>query len=184
MRCFNVLNQAFVDTVRASGGENAQRYLLVPGYGASLDGATHRDFVLPTDTATNHIIVSVHAYTPYAFALQGAGEGGSTDRFDPDRQRDHAEIDKLMHSLYYRFVQEGIPVVIGEFGARDKNGNLQARADFFAYYVAAAAVRGIPCFVWDNNAFIGSGELFGLLDRATNTFRYPEIVQSMMRYVP
>ena len=184
VRCINALNQTFVDTVRASGGENAARYLLVPGYGASLDGAMHKDFALPMDTAENRIIVSVHAYTPYAFALQGMGQTGSTDSFSPERTRDRSEIDKLMHSLYYKFVQNGVPVVIGEFGAREKGGNLQARADFFAYYVAAATARGIPCFVWDNNAFSGGGELFGLLDRRTNTFMYPQIVQSMMTYAP
>lgn len=184
VRCINALNQAFVDTVRASGGENARRYLMVPGYGASLDGATHKEFALPTDTVEDRIIVSVHAYTPYAFALQAAGEGGSTADFSPERQRDRTEIDKLMHSLYYRFIRVGVPVVMGEFGARDKNGNLQARADFYAYYVAAATARGIPCFVWDNNAFTGGGELFGLLERSTNSFAYPQIVQSIMRYAP
>ena len=183
VRCINQLNQAFVDTVRASGGENAARYLLVPGYDASLDGAMHKEFMLPQDTADNRIIVSVHAYTPYSFALQSPDESGSTSAFSVDRQRDRSQIDTLMHSLYYRFIEEGIPVVIGEYGARDKGGNLQARADFTAYYVAAASARGIPCFVWDNNVFTGTGECFGLLERSTNTFAYPEIIESMMAYV-
>ena len=181
VRCINQLNQAFVDTVRAAGGENATRYLLVPGYGASLDGALHKEFALPTDTLDGRLIVSVHAYTPYAFALQASTEKGSKSTFSVSRQRDHAEIDKLMHSLYYRFIQNGIPVLIGEYGARDKD-NLAARTDFFAYYIAAASARGIPCFVWDNNAFTGSGELFGLLNRQTNTFAFPQIVDSIMAY--
>lgn len=183
VQCINKLNQAFVDTVRASGGGNAQRYLLVPGYDASLDGAMHKDFALPADAADNRVIVSVHAYTPYAFALQDPSKSDSTSSFSPDRQRDRSEIDRLMHSLYYRFVKEGVPVVIGEYGARDKDGNLQSRADFTAYYVAAAAARGIPCFVWDNNAFTGTGECFGLIDRSTNSFIFPEILDSMMAYV-
>ena len=74
VRCINVLNQAFVDTVRASGGENTQRYLLVPGYGASLDGATHRDFELPADTATNrHHRIGTRLY---ALCLCSARRGG------------------------------------------------------------------------------------------------------------
>lgn len=184
VRCINALNQAFVDTVRATGGLNATRYLLVPGYSASLDGAMHKEFALPADTAENRLIVSVHAYTPYAFALQSAGESGSKSTFDPDNLLDHVDIDRLMQSLYDKFVSYGIPVVMGEFGARDKSGNLRDRADFFAYYVAAASARGIPCFVWDNNAFTGGGELFGLLDRKTNLIVYPEILESMMRYAP
>ncbi len=183
VRCINVLNQAFVDTVRASGGNNATRYLLVPGYGASLDGAMHKEFALPVDTVESRTIVSVHAYTPYAFALQSASDSGSKSSFDPDNLLDHVDIDRLMQSLYDKFILNGIPVVMGEYGARDKGGNLQDRADFFAYYVAAASARGIPCFVWDNNAFAGEGELFGLLDRKTNAFAYPEILESMMAYV-
>ena len=144
VRCINVLNQTFVDTVRAAGGENTTRYLMVPGYDASLDGATNKAFVLPADSAVDRLIVSVHAYTPYAFALQAATEKGSTSTFDPTNARDHADIDHLMNSLYKTFIQNGIPVVIGEYGARDKDGNLQARADFTAYFVAAAAARGIP----------------------------------------
>lgn len=184
VQCINALNQAFVDTVRAAGGGNASRYLLVPGYGASLDGALHEKFTLPTDTLDNRLIVSVHAYTPYAFALQPPDESGSISTFDPTRQRDRAEIDRLMQSLYGRFIQNGIPVVIGEYGVRDKDGNLRDRADYIAYYVAAAGARGIPCFVWDNHSFTGSGEKFGLLDRKTNTFVFPEIIESMMTYVP
>ena len=183
VRCINVLNQAFVDTVRASGGNNATRYLLVPGYGASLDGATHKEFVLPVDTVESRIIVSVHAYTPYAFALQSASESGSKSTFDPENRLDRVDIDRLMQSLYDKFIVNGVPVAMGEFGARDKGGNLRDRANFFAYYVAAASARGIPCFVWDNNAFTGEGELFGLLDRKTNVFAYPEILKSIMTYV-
>lgn len=183
VRCINMLNQAFVDTVRASGGNNATRYLLVPGYAASLDGAMHKEFALPADTVGNRVIVSVHAYTPYAFALQSASDSSSKSTFDPADLLDHVEIDRLMQNLYDKFIANGVPVVMGEYGARDKSGNLRDRADFFAYYVAAASARGIPCFVWDNNAFSGDGELFGLLDRKTNTFAYPEILESMMEYV-
>ena len=155
MRCINALNQAFVDTVRAAGGENTARYLMVPGYDASPDGALHKDFALPADSAKNRLIVSVHAYTPYAFALQPETEAGSTAAFDPNSQKDRSQIDRLMQSLYERFVHKGVPVVIGEFGARDKDGNLQARADYAAYYMAAAAARGIPCFIWDNHCLHG-----------------------------
>ena len=59
--CINTLNQLFVDTVRASGGSNATRWLLVPGYAASPDGALNDGFAMPNDTA-NRTILSVHAY--------------------------------------------------------------------------------------------------------------------------
>ena len=53
---------------------------------------------------------------------------------------------------------------------------------FAAYYTAAARARGISCCWWDNNAFIGSGENFGLLSRGDSIFMYPEIVQALVRY--
>lgn len=184
VECINQLNLAFVDVVRSSGGKNAERYLMVPGYAASLDGAVNPHFSLPEDIAGNQhkILVSVHAYTPYDFALQAPGENGSTDSFDVESTSSTAEIDRLMDTLYDTFIQNGTGVVIGEFGARDKNGNTQARADFSAYYVEAARARGITCCVWDNNSFTGSGENFGLFRRTSLQFLYPEILESLMEH--
>ena len=176
--CINRLNQIFVDTVRASGGHNADRYLMVPGYDAAPGGVLNDVFVLPRDTAENRIIVSAHAYTPYAFALQ---EGGKQD-FDSAYPSDTQEIIGFMNALYDRYITQGIPVVIGEFGARDKGGNLQARVNFTAFYTAAASARNLPCLLWDNHAFKGNGELFGVLDRKTAAFAYPEIIEAMMAY--
>ncbi len=184
VECINEFNQTFVDTVRASGGNNAERYLLVPGYAASLQGATNEYFRLPEDPSglENRIMVEVHAYTPYGFALAGSGDNGYTEQWSMDSDADRAEIDGLMDQLYELYVKNGTGVVIDEFGAREKNGNLQARADFSTYYIGAARARGISCCVWDNNAFSGDGENFGLLFRPMCTFRYPEIIEGLMRY--
>ena len=176
--CINRLNQVFVDTVRASGGNNAERYLMVPGYDASPRGALSELFVLPTDAADNRLIVSVHAYTPYSFAL----EDGGTDSFSLETGAQTAEIGTFMNELYNRYISQGIPVVIGEFGARDKHGNAQARVDYAAWYAFSAKARGIPCCWWDNNAFTGSGERFGLLDRAACAWAIPQIVEALVKY--
>lgn len=180
--CINRLNQTFVDIVRASGGNNAQRYLMLPGYDASLDGAMTDLYRLPTDTAENKLIVSVHAYTPYNFALQPPQESGSTDTFSIDASASTKDIDYLMNSLYKKYVSQGIPVVIGEFGAREKNFNLQDRLDYYVYYINSARARGISCCVWDNNAFSGTGENFGLFRRSVGTWLYPEIIEAIMKY--
>lgn len=183
VQCINELNQVFVDTVRATGGNNEERYLMVPGYAASLQGVTNRYFELPQDIAGNEnkILVEVHAYTPYDFALRGPGESKSIDRWSADDKASTAEIDELMDTLYKKYVQNGIGVVIDEFGARDKNGNIQARTDFAAYYVAAARQRGITCCWWDNNEFTGDGENFGIFRRQVCSFMYPELVEGMMK---
>lgn len=184
VQCINELNQLFVDTVRASGGHNEDRYLLVPGYDASLQGATNQYFELPQDTDGNQnkILVEVHAYTPYNFALQGPSESGSTDQWSVDRATSTSEIDSTMDTLYEKYVRHGIGVVIDEFGARDKNNNIQARTDFTAYYIAAARARSITCCWWDNNSFSGNGENFGIFRRMVSQFLYPELVEGMMKY--
>lgn len=184
VQCINELNQVFVDTVRASGGHNADRYLLVPGYDASLQGATNEYFELPQDTAENQnkILVEVHAYTPYNFALQSPSESGSTDQWSQDSTSSTSEINSTMDTLYEMYVKNGIGVVIDEFGARDKDNNTQARTDFAAYYVAAARARGITCCWWDNNSFSGDGERFGIFRRRVCSFLYPELVEGMIKY--
>ena len=172
----NELNQLFVDTVRASGGNNATRYLMVPGYDAAPDSVLNDFFVLPKDTADNKLIVSVHAYTPYSFALEMPG----TDSFGTQSQKQ--EIVSFMNGLYDKYIKNGIPVVIGEFGAMVKGDNLQSRVDWTAFYAATAGARNLPVFWWDNNVFSGNGERFGLLDRKTLSFPHQQIVDALMRY--
>ena len=177
IECINILNQTFVDTVRASGRNNAIRYLMCPGYDASYDGALNKGFALPADTVSDKLIVSVHAYIPYSFALEFPG----TNSFDAGSRSSTKEIDSFMDKLYDKYIKNGIPVVIGEFGARNK-GNLQARVDFSAYYVAAARAHGMTCLWWDNNAFGGNGENFGLYYRRGGYILYEDILAALMKY--
>ena len=171
------LNQVFVQTVRAAGGKNTERYLMLPGYDASPEGALSPYYVLPEDSAQDRLIVSVHAYTPYDFALNLKGPGS----FSVTRRADQNAVTSFMDKLYRHFVAKGIPVVIGEYGALDKK-NLQDRVDFFAWYVANASARNMPCLVWDNNAFTGNGELFGFLKRQKLTWPFPEIIKAIQTY--
>ena len=174
--CLNKLNQLFVDTVRATGGNNADRYLMVPAYDAAPANAMRDSFVLPKDDADNKIIVSVHAYTPYDFALNLNGGG----TFGTQAQK--IDIVSFMNSLYNQYIMNGIPVVIGEYGAMVKGNNLQDRVDWAAFYVATASARNMPCLYWDNNVFSGNGERFGLLDRKTLSFPHQSMVDAIIRY--
>ena len=173
----NELNQLFVDTVRASGGNNATRYLMVPAYCASPSSACDQLFQLPQDTVEKRIIVEAHAYTPYNFALN-TGSADKTFELETATNK-KSEISSFMNGLYNRFIKYGVPVVIDEFGALDKGGNTQDRVNFAAYYVASASARGIPCVWWDNHVFKGTGERFGLINRSTLEWVYPEIVQAI-----
>lgn len=169
----NRLNRSFVDTIRNSEGNNPYRHLMIPTYAASSDPKTWKDFIIPED---DKIIVSIHAYTPYHFALNKHG----TADWSPDNVNDTKDIDSLMNNLYDFFISKGYPVILGEFGAMDKD-NQEARVLWAEYYIRKATEKGIPCIWWDNGAFMGSGELFGLLDRRKGEWRHPEIIEALMR---
>ena len=186
--CINELNQLFVDTVRSSGGKNETRYLLVPGYAASPDGLLTEGFSIPNDpsdpTGEQHrIMLEVHAYTPYDFALKPGG--GSL--FQVKLAACTKDINWFMDRLYKTYVSQGVPVVIDEFGAvsrLNKEGelNVQDRVEYSAYYTAYARAHGMSCFVWDNGASEGDGELFGLYSRSGKYFIFPEIVEALVKY--
>lgn len=183
--CVNQLNQTAVDTIRESGkGYNTSRYIMAPGYCASPDFALADGFVVPTDSgdAENRILVSVHAYTPYNFALAGENDQNSTDRFSISEKNGTADIDTFMKKLYDKFISKGTGVVIGEFGARARGNNIEARTEFAAYYVARARSYGMTTCWWDNNAFGGDGENFGILRRVKNQILFPQIVEQMVYY--
>ncbi|MBQ7131979.1 MAG: cellulase family glycosylhydrolase [Oscillospiraceae bacterium] len=165
----NSYNQVCVDTIRATGGNNAERWLMVPTYAASTVSSVLNEFVLPSDPA-DKIMVSIHAYTPYDFALNTTGTSSFTDYYS---------IDSLFQTLNSKFISQGVPVVIGEFGAVNKNNDSQ-RETWAAYYISKASSYGIPCVWWDNGLVSGEGELFGLLNRSTCQMYYSGIVNAMM----
>ena len=168
----NGWNEAFVDTIRSKGGNNAVRHLMIPGYAASSSESVLSDITVPDD---DKVIVSVHAYIPYNFAL--AEPDNAVTEWSADKPSDTRDIDNLMMVLDELFLKKGHAVIIGEMGTRNRFNN-DARADWARYYISTAASHGVPCFWWDNNAFV-SGETFGLLDRKTLEWRYPEIIDAM-----
>lgn len=169
----NYWEQIFVETVRATGGNNTLRHLMITGYAASSSRENLARIVLPED---DKLIVSVHAYTPYNFALNANG----TASWSADKNG--SELDNFMKMLDELFISKGTPVIIGEFGAVNKD-NMEARVEWAQYYVTAAKNAGIPCVWWDNNAFDGNGENFGLFNRRTLEFSYPELMDAMMTVV-
>ena len=125
--CLNRLSQFFVDTVRATGGNNADRYLMITPYDAGYTNAVNMNFILPKDTADNKLIVSVHAYIPYLYALAGTDVKDSTDVFDLAQTSSYSEINTMMNSLYNRFIVSGVPVIMGEFGASGREDMAEGR---------------------------------------------------------
>jgi endoglucanase len=174
----NTYMQLFIDTVRATGGNNAYRALMITPYGASTDTAAMNELRIPKDTVKDRIIASVHAYTPWEFALRNDEE--AVDFWSSSNRNDTGPIHHMFNRVYDAFLSDGIPVIMGEMGAKNRN-NIEARADWTEFYVTVAQQFGVPCIWWDNGAIEGDGELFGLIDRRTNEFHFPEILYALMR---
>ena len=174
IKCINKLNQVFVDTVRKSGGKNKNRYLMVPSNAASAGNALNKNFEMPKDTVKNHLMVSVHAYSPYDFAMNAGG-------YSKWSSSKESELKDFMKKLDQKFIKKGYGVVIGEFGATNKN-NLQDRVKWAESYTKLAASYGIPCFLWDNGGTGTTGtENFGMIDRKKLKVYYPEILKAMLK---
>ena len=158
----NELNQAALDAIRATGGKNADRFVMISPYAASPNSAVSSSFLLPVDSAEDKLIVSVHSYAPYSFALDIHSDDTDFGR------KDENEIKSILKSINHRFVKKGIPVVIGEMGCLNKN-NPEDRYSWAKAFVSAAKEYGIPCIWWDNGQINGSQENFGLINRRTVT---------------
>lgn len=173
----NKLDADFVSTIRSLGGNNKLRHLMIPGYAASSSEVALKDLKIPEND--DKLIVSVHAYTPYNFAL---AEGKPGALWVACKEGFTTDIDALANTLKTLFIDKGQAVIIGEFGARSKD-NEKYRAEWAKYYVTKMNTIGVPCVWWDNGAFTGSGELFGLLDRRTLEWKYPLVKEALISAV-
>ncbi|MBQ4378830.1 MAG: glycoside hydrolase family 5 protein [Treponema sp.] len=187
VRAANVLimeyEKAALDTIRATGGNNLSRFIMIPPYAASPDMTA--GWSLPKDSSkapVSHLIVSVHAYTPYVFCM-----GTSSNKTFTNSTRD--EIDWLFSGLNSNWVSNGTAVVIGEMSASDKN-NTEDRSKWASYYGQKAKSNGIPVILWDNmvrstasggNGSIESGECHGYFDRKNLSWWFEGIVKEIAK---
>ncbi|MDL2288086.1 glycoside hydrolase family 5 protein [Oscillospiraceae bacterium OttesenSCG-928-F05] len=170
----NRLNRVFVETVRRSDAQNnAKRYLLIPTYCARTEEEALRGFELPEALRVG---VSVHFYLPYAFAH----DGGEDAAWSVKRPEDVQALDAAFEDLEAYFTRKNIPVVITEFGAVDK-GNTGDRAAWAAYVTERAEALRIPRVWWDAGGREDEEALsFSIFDRRALTWRFPEILESLM----
>lgn len=137
----NSYNADFVATVRATGGNNARRNLILNTYAASVSEKTLRAFKLPEDSVKDHLCAEVHSYAPYQFAMV---ENTSQTKFNSSCEQEVTNIVNLVGTI---LVDNGIPCVIGEYGAtagRDES----ERCKQATCYIKNACRFGIPCFYW------------------------------------
>jgi endoglucanase len=115
----------------------------VATYGQSPTEEAVNDLVVPSD---DNIIVSVHSYDPYNFALNGNSDVAQFN------DSDKAGLDAMFDRLKSVFISKGIPVLIDECGNIDKD-NQSEREEHLEYFISAAKQRGIKCFYWDNGEY-------------------------------
>lgn len=165
--------QTFIDVVRASGSNNANRVLVVQSPGTDIDRAVkYCAGNLPKDKVADRMMLEVHCYDPSDFTImQNDGEWGAnskvryfwgqdyhtgTDRDCTWGEENH--IDTQMQKLKTNFVDKGIPVIIGEFGCGrrrsfvatiDEAKHRASRCYYHSYIVKSAKINGAVPFLWD-----------------------------------
>ena len=145
--CFettNLINQTFVDTIRAQGSNNADRFLLIAGYNTDIEHTTDPKFKMPTDTAKDKLLVSVHYYNPSTYCLFGSvNHWGKADQYK--------EMNKLLESLT-KFTDEGYGVIIGEYGVLTEGSEPREDWDlWFDNFINNCDLYGYVPVLWDCN---------------------------------
>jgi len=178
-------NQTFVNAVRATGGNNASRTLVVQTYNTNIQFGIDF-FNLPTDTIASRLMVEVHYYDPYDFTLNPNGACNFWGAPFPDSGSNcnwayEPWVDAQFAKLKTKWVDQGIPVIIGEYGVETRPGkSLDARAWWDEYINRAAAANGLKTFYWDNGA-PSTGNTFRVFDRNTGAIVDQQILDSILR---
>lgn len=159
----NEINQTFVDVVRATGGNNATRLLLIAGYGTNIDQTCDDRFQMPKDTAVSKLMVSVHYYDPWSYC--GASSAASATKWG--KVSDYEYMDQQLAKMT-KFTEAGYGVVIGEYGALPCSDGLKDNT--LAYHTAfldACTKYNLTNCLWDCS---------GLYKRVSQTFADDDIL--------
>ena len=173
-KAVNYLLQVFAETVRADGtGHNDERCLMIPGYAASCSTNVMEAVSLPTynGEVVKNLIASVHVYSPYNFCLKDSQKTfGSADE---------SEVEAIFKAIRSVFLDCGIPVVIGETSATEKN-NTEERVKWAQCMGRCSQAYGIPIVIWDNGSDTKmGGESHAYINRKTNEWNYPTVVKGL-----
>lgn len=159
----NEINQTFVDVVRATGGNNATRFLLIAGYSTNIDQTCDDRFQMPKDTADSKLMVSVHYYDPWSYC--GASSAASATKWG--KVSDYEYLDQQLAKMT-KFTEAGYGVVIGEYGALPGSDGLKDNT--LAYHTAfldACTKYNLTNCLWDCS---------GLYKRVSQTFADDDIL--------
>ena len=186
-------HQTFVNAVRATGGRNSHRVLIVQGPNTNATLTNDLMNTLPTDPAANRLMVEVHNYMPsqFCFLNEDVSWGkmayywgnGYHSTIEPDRNATYGEENDHIadfNKMKTKFVDKGIPVIMGEYGAyrRDNSAHVpkelalhNASVDYWITFVTKQALaHGVKPFWWDTG---------GALDRGNNTVKDQRTIDAL-----
>jgi endoglucanase len=192
MPTLNSYHQTFVDAVRATGGKNAHRVLVVQGPAVDIDKSAKWWTGMPNDTVSNKLMYEVHFY-PWQFTLMekdewwgnafyywGKDNHSTTDTAHNPNQMEEAYVDQQFLSIRQQFVDKGIPVVLGEYAAMLRTNltgdalalHKKSRAYFIQYTTRAAVANGVVPFYWETD---------GLINRRNYTVVDPDLLDALVK---
>lgn len=186
-------NQTFVEAVRATGGKNTWRNLVIQAYNTNIEHARNH-LQMPADATDNRLMAEVHYYDPWDFAgdessnkyLWGKDYAGSI-HVSTWGQEDWA--DQAFGTMKTHFVDKGIPVILGEYGAILRSSlfsvalenHVKARNHYLNYVTRAAKENGMVPFYWDNGHTGNNG--FGLFNRLSTAPVHQDAIDAIMSAV-
>ncbi len=190
-----VYNQAFVDAVRATGGNNTYRVLVVQGPSTNIDHTCNfMSNKMPTDVTSDKLAVEVHYYNPWQFWGMEKDESwgkvfyywGSGNHYSGSQHNatwgEESEMRSQLQKMKTNFVDKGYPVVIGEFGAnwrdlsslsnesQDKH-NQSIKSHYRELFRLTKEMGGMVPMVWDTNSPNQNGTkgTMTIIDRSRKT---------------
>lgn len=188
-------HQTFINAVRATGGNNSSRTLIIQGPGTDIEKTNSLMNTMPTDQIASRLMMELHYYTPWQFCglttdeswgsmfyYWGNGYHSATETSRNATWGEESEVERLLGLMKSKFVDQGIPVIIGEFGAikrsnpSDLSLHLRSREYFNRYFVSAAKSKGMIPVYWDNGA-----SDFGLFNRSTGAATDQGVINAIMQ---
>ena len=178
----NGFNQTFVSAVRATGGRNRTRWLVIQGFNTNVDHTLKFNAKLPVDPAKGRLMMEVHHYAPYNFTLNDKSDiwqwgAKATDPKATETWANEGYVDAQFEGMRRAFVDRGVPVILGEYAAGLKPkypGMRPFRNEWDRYVTRSAHQHGLVPMYWD------IGLESGLFNRTTGAPQDPELIKILV----
>ncbi len=195
-------HQTFINAVRATGGNNSSRTLIIQGPYTDIEKTNNLMNTLPSDSITNRLMVEVHYYTPWQFCgltedatwgkmfyYWGKDYHSTTDATRNATWGEESALDDYFDLMKTKFVDKGIPVILGEYGVvkrtlsgeSDQELHLTSRLHFYKYMVKSAVSKGLIPFNWDTGPY--GNNTMGIFDRDTGAAVDRDLLAAIMQGV-